>query len=188
MGLFGTSGSGKSTLINLLLGFYQPKEGQILIDGTNLNNLNLFEYRKHIGVLPQEPLIFPGTIQENLTYGLAHATDEDIQKMCEYCDIHDFIQQLPHGYHSDIGNRGVKISGGQKQRIAIARALLRKPELIILDEPDNNLSEALTGTIIDNIKRLGVTMIIISHNPRLVPHMDSVLAIKDQTVYNEAIV
>ena len=75
-----------------------------------------------------------------------------------------------------------------KQRIAIARALLRKPELIILDEPDNNLSEALTGTIIDNIKRLGVTMIIISHNPRLVPHMDSVLAIKDQTVYNEAIV
>ncbi len=185
VGLFGASGSGKSTLINLLLGFYQPTHGTIAIDREPLRDFDLTEYRRRIGVLPQEPLIFPGTIRENLAYGLANASDQEIKDMCRQCNIHDFIEHLPHGYDSDIGNRGVKISGGQKQRIAIARALLRKPDLIILDEPDNNLDEALTLDIIENIKRLGTTMIVISHNRRLIPHLDKALVIRDGTVYNE---
>jgi ABC-type bacteriocin/lantibiotic exporter with double-glycine peptidase domain len=175
VGIFGPSGSGKSTLIKLILGVYSAKSGQVLIDGINIKELNLFEYRKKIGVLPQEPLFFPGSIRENLMYGLEDLSDDVLIEMCKKCRIHDFISSLPQGYDSDLGNSAKKISGGQKQRIAIARALLRNPEILILDEPDNNLDEATTLEIIENIKAMKITTIVISHNSFVLPYVDQVL-------------
>jgi ABC-type bacteriocin/lantibiotic exporter with double-glycine peptidase domain len=175
VGIFGPSGSGKSTLIKLILGVYSAKSGQVLIDGINIKELNLFEYRKKIGVLPQEPLFFPGSIRENLMYGLENLSDDVLIEMCKKCRIHDFISSLPQGYDSDLGNSAKKISGGQKQRIAIARALLRNPEILILDEPDNNLDEATTFEIIENIKTMKITTIVISHNSFISKFVDQTL-------------
>jgi ABC-type bacteriocin/lantibiotic exporter with double-glycine peptidase domain len=175
VGIFGPSGSGKSTLIKLILGIYSPSSGQISIDGTDIKELNLFEYRKKIGVLPQEPLFFPGTIHENLIYGMENLSAEAVVEMCKKCRIHDFINSLPKGYDSEIGNSGKKISGGQKQRIAIARALLRNPEILILDEPDNNLDEATIIEIIENIKSMKITTIVISHNTSILPAVDQIV-------------
>jgi ABC-type bacteriocin/lantibiotic exporter with double-glycine peptidase domain len=135
----------------------------------------MFEHRKRIGVLPQEPLFFPGTVHQNLTYGMDNLTDDVIIETCKRCLIHDFIDSLPQGYNSDIGNSGKKISGGQKQRIAIARALLRNPEILILDEPDNNLDEVTTVAIIENIRDLKITTILISRNSFFLPYVDQTL-------------
>ena len=175
IGIYGPSGSGKSTLIKLLLGIYSPTGGQILIDGVNLSELNIYEYRRCIGVLPQDPLFFPGTIYENLTYGIEGLSDDIITETCKRCLIHDFIISLPEGYNSEIGNSGKKISGGQRQRIAIARALLRNPEILILDEPDNNLDEATTFAIIENIRDMKITTFVISHNSFILPYVDQTL-------------
>jgi ABC-type multidrug transport system fused ATPase/permease subunit len=178
-GIFGASGSGKSTIINLLLGFYQPKQGNIFYDNHNINDVNLIDYRKNIGVLLQDPLIFPGTIRENLVYGLPDIDNAKIIEICNLCKIHSFINGLEKGYDSEIGERGIKISGGQKQRIAIARALLREPILLILDEPDNNLDEKLIFEIISNIRELKITLLIISHNKSLYTYLDKVYEFKD---------
>lgn len=182
VGLFGSSGSGKSTLINLLLGFYRPKRGNIFIDNENLADLDMATYRKKIGVLPQEPLLFPGTIIENLTYGLESVNEEEVRRVCAECAIHDFILDLPDGYNSNIGNRGVKLSGGQRQRIAIARAVLRSPEILILDEPDKNLDDSLIFEIIEKIRQRNITLIIISHNKQLRSHVTRSLLIQDGVV------
>ncbi|MFT7234346.1 MAG: ABC-type bacteriocin/lantibiotic exporter with double-glycine peptidase domain [Cyclobacteriaceae bacterium] len=172
VGIFGPSGTGKSTLIKLILGIYRVEKGLILVDEIKLNELNLFVYRKQFGVLPQEPLFFPGTIHENLIYGIENSDFNEVMEICKKCCIHQFILSLPNGYHSDIGNSGKKISGGQKQRIAIARALLRKPEILILDELDNHLDEETTLEIIKNIKAMKITTIVISHNSFILPYVD----------------
>ncbi|MFM7023001.1 MAG: ABC transporter ATP-binding protein [Flavobacteriales bacterium] len=173
-GIFGPSGSGKSTLIKLLLGVYKVKHGAIFLDDVNLNEINLPEYRKKVGVLAQDPQFFSGTIRENLTYGLNRVSDDTLALVCKKCRIHDFIVALPQGYDSIMGNSGMRLSGGQKQRIAIARALLRNPELLILDEPDNNLDEAMTLEILKSIKELNITLIVISHNHFVLPVLDTV--------------
>jgi ABC-type bacteriocin/lantibiotic exporter with double-glycine peptidase domain len=139
----GLSGSGKSTLMYLLTGFYRPLKGRILIDGIPLDELDLSHYRRQIGVVLQEPLLFSGTIRENLVYGLDSYEEHDLIQVCKEVMIHDDIMQLPDGFESDIGDHGMLLSGGQRQRIAIARALLRKPKLLILDEPTNHLDESL---------------------------------------------
>src|SRR5271168_4899843 len=173
-GIFGASGSGKSTIINLLLGFYAPHKGRIVIDDQAIHDIDPIEYRKRIGVLSQDLLIFSGTIRENLTYGLSNVDNKLIEKICLYCNIHEYIKSLKKGYDSEIGERGVKLSGGQKQRIAIARAILRNPEILILDEPDNNLDESMFITILENIRKLPLTIIVISHNKNLYPYFDRV--------------
>lgn len=171
-GIFGASGSGKSTLIALLLRFFKPDSGIIMIDDLDLHDIDLISYRQKIGVLSQDPLIFPGTIRENLTYGLTNVSLEEIVEACTVAQINPFISGLRDGYDSIIGERGVTISGGQKQRIAIARALLRDPELLILDEPDNNLDDATSVTILKDLKARGLTILVISHNQALVPQLD----------------
>lgn len=163
-GISGPSGSGKTTLIKLLLGIHSVNTGRVLIDGQNIETLNLEKFRKQIGFLPQEPLFFKGTIYENLIYGLDHADPAEIEFYCNRCLIHDFIMSLPLGYQTEIGNSGNRISGGQKQRMAIARALIRNPELLILDEPDKNLDEKSISEILDYIKQTNTTTILISHH------------------------
>ena len=167
LGISGESGSGKTTLIKLLLGVYLVNRGQILIDGQNIDKLNFQEFRKQIGFLPQDPIFFTGTIYENLVYGLDNIDPAIIEFYCNKCLIHDFIISLPYGYQTEIGNSGNKISGGQKQRLAIARALIRKPEIVILDEPDKNLDEKSVLDILAYIKQMKITTIVISHNNNL---------------------
>lgn len=172
-GISGESGSGKTTLIKLLLGIYPVGSGQILIDGQNIDRLNLAEFRKQVGYLPQEPMFFAGTIIENLTFGLNEFNSSEIEFLCSKCLIHDFIISLPNGYDTGIGNTGNKLSGGQKQRLALARALIRKPEILILDEPDKNLDEKSILSILAYIKQMKITTILISHNSSLLSKIEN---------------
>lgn len=175
VGLYGKSGSGKSTLVKLILGVYTPNTGEILIDGINIKELDMHTYRKKISVLTQDPLFFPGTIKQNLLYGIDNSNDERVVEICKKCRIHNFIISLPQGYDSDMGNSGKKLSGGQKQRLAIARALIRDPEILILDEPDNNLDRETIIDIIETIRTLRITTIVISHDPSILPNADQIL-------------
>lgn len=174
-GISGESGSGKTTLIKLLLGAYPVNSGQILIDGQNIDKLNFQEFRKQIGFLPQDPMFFTGTIYENLVYGLDNIDPALIEFYCNKCLIHDFIISLPLGYQTEIGNSGNKISGGQKQKMAIARAIIRKPEILVLDEPDKNLDEKSVLDILNYIKQTKITTILISHNKNLLSNIENKL-------------
>jgi ABC-type multidrug transport system fused ATPase/permease subunit len=160
----GESGSGKTTLMKLLMGFYSLDSGRILVDGKCMDISNLIAFRKKVGFLMQEPLFFRGSIYENLLYGSEMITKTQIEEVCRNCLVHDFIMSLPKGYDTEIGNNGVKLSGGQKQRIAIARALLKVPELLILDEPDKNLNEESIIQIIEYLKKINQTTVVITHN------------------------
>ncbi len=185
VGIFGASGSGKSTLIKLLLGFYTPKKGEIHIGGRNIADIDISTYRRSVGVLLQDPQLFPGTIRENLVYGLPDIQEADMIAICTICRIHPFISTLEKGYDTDIGNRSASISGGQKQRIAIARALLRKPQLLILDEPDNNLDEALIVAMLQEIQKMGITLIVISHNQALRSVVNRTILVANGTIRTE---
>lgn len=183
-GFFGASGSGKTTIARLLLGLYFPTQGEVLIQGQDIRKLDLTKLRSFIGLLPQEPAFFPGTILENLRYGI-NADKEAVIQMCSLCQIHETISKLPRGYDSVIGHRGVTLSGGEKQRIAIARALLRKPGLLILDEPDNNLDEEFVLGILNKAKALGHTIILITHNRSLQKFVDTALIVSNQKVVTQ---
>jgi subfamily B ATP-binding cassette protein HlyB/CyaB len=163
--LMGPSGSGKSTLAKLLQGFYLPTEGQVLIDGKDHRFLSANELRAYFGVVPQETILFSGTIYDNLILANPQATFDHVVQACRFAEIHDFIEKLPKGYQTEIGERGVGLSGGQKQRLAIARALLKRPPVLIFDEATSNLdvetAEHFAKTI--NGLRRKVTLVFISH-------------------------
>ena len=132
--LVGSSGAGKSTIVQLLLKFYKPSEGNIFIDDINLEELNHTSFRKNIAIVPQEILLFGGTIKENILYGRPEATDEEIIDAAKKSNSFEFISSFPDQFETIVGERGIKLSGGQRQRIAIARAILRDPKILILDE------------------------------------------------------
>ena len=139
--LMGPSGSGKSTLAKLLQGFYWPSDGQVLLDGRDTRNLSANELRQYFGIVPQETVLFSGSVLYNLQLASPHATFDDIVQACRMAEIHEFIERLPAGYQTVVGERGVGLSGGQKQRIAIARALLRRPRILIFDEAISSLDQ-----------------------------------------------
>ncbi|MCF7865353.1 MAG: ABC transporter ATP-binding protein/permease [Candidatus Pacebacteria bacterium] len=174
IGIYGGSGSGKSTLIHLMMGLYEPMQGEIQADGIDLREIDMHTYRKHIGVLLQDPTMFHGTIRENLLYGLDNISEEDIVDACILCEAHTFITSLSHGYDTQIGERGVKLSGGQRQRIALARTLLCRPKIVVLDEPNNHLSLETTERILKNVHVRGLTIVVVTHDKRLIPCLDYV--------------
>ena len=163
--LVGPSGCGKSTLAKLLLGFYRPSDGQIQLDGKDIRHLAANELRQIFGVVPQETILFAGTLYDNLVMAHPHATFSDVIAACKAAEIHDFIEQLPQGYQTEIGERGTNLSGGQRQRIAIARALLKKPKVLIFDEAVSNLDPHTAANFAQTINKLKgkVTMIFITH-------------------------
>jgi subfamily B ATP-binding cassette protein HlyB/CyaB len=163
--LMGPSGSGKSTLAKLMLGFYPPSEGRITIDGRDVRNLSANELRQCFGVVPQETLLFSGTIYDNLVMANPHAGFAEVMNACRKAEIHDVIEQLPQGYQTVIGEHGVGLSGGQRQRIAIARALLKQPAVLIFDEAtsalDTDTSEQFARTV--NQLKGSTTILFITH-------------------------
>ncbi len=165
IGLVGHSGSGKSTLVNLILRFYDPTDGEIRVDGVDIRRLRIAGYRRHIGLVLQEPFLFFGTIAENIAYGKPEATREEIVAAARAAHAHEFILRLPHGYDSLVGERGQALSGGERQRVSIARALLIDPRILILDEATSSVDTATEQEIqkaLDNLVQ-GRTTIAIAH-------------------------
>ncbi|MDP3812055.1 MAG: peptidase domain-containing ABC transporter [Hydrogenophaga sp.] len=163
--VMGPSGCGKSTLAKLMLGFYLPEQGRITIDGRDIRHLAANELRACFGVVPQETVLFSGTVLDNLLMASPHARFEDAMAACRAAEIHDVIEQLPQGYQTEIGERGTGLSGGQRQRIAIARALLKRPKVLIFDEAVSNLDQETAELFAQTINRLKgkVTMVFITH-------------------------
>jgi subfamily B ATP-binding cassette protein HlyB/CyaB len=163
--LTGPSGSGKSTLAKLMLNFYQPTDGQITIDGRDTRHLAANELRQYFGVVPQETYLFSGSIYENLAAANPNATFEQVVQACKIAEIHDFIEKLPKGYNTELGEHGVGLSGGQRQRLAIARAVLKRPRVLIFDEATSNLDAQTAEQFAHTVNQLKgkVTMLFISH-------------------------
>ena len=163
--LVGPSGSGKSTVASLLFRFYEPQGGRIEIDGVELGTIKRRALRAGVGIVPQDPILFQGTLKENLRYGKLDATDEEIEDAARMANVEEFAERLPQGYDTPIGERGVTLSGGQRQRVAIARAILKDPRLLILDEATSaldNRSEALVREALDRLMA-GRTTLVIAH-------------------------
>jgi subfamily B ATP-binding cassette protein HlyB/CyaB len=177
--LMGPSGCGKSTLAKLLLGFYLPQEGQIRLDGRDIRHLAANELRASFGVVPQETVLFAGTLYDNLAMAQPHAGFEEVIAACKAAEIHELIDTLPDGYQTEIGERGVGLSGGQRQRIAIARALLKRPRVLIFDEAVSNLDQQTAEHFARTINTLKgqVTMIFITHQIPRGLHVDEVIAL-----------
>jgi ATP-binding cassette, subfamily B, bacterial len=179
--LVGQSGSGKSTIINLLMRFYQVNSGDIKVDGENIYNFDLTGYRKNLGVVPQEVILFGGSIKENISYGKADAPFEEIREAARKANALDFIENFPEGFETLVGERGVKLSGGQRQRIAIARAILKDPAILILDEATSSLdaqSEVLVQEALEKLM-VGRTSIIIAHRLSTIKKVDRIFVIRD---------
>jgi ATP-binding cassette subfamily B protein len=177
--LVGPSGSGKSTIIKLLSGFYPFQSGDILIDGKSIRSYNLTALRKNIGMVPQEVILFGGTIKENIAYGKTDATEEEIIAAAKKANAWDFIDSFPEKLETMVGERGLKLSGGQKQRVAIARAILRDPKILILDEATSALdseSERLVKDALDKLMK-GRTTFIIAHRLSTIREADKILVI-----------
>jgi subfamily B ATP-binding cassette protein HlyB/CyaB len=152
--IMGPSGSGKSTLAKLLQGFYLPSDGAILLDSLDVRHLSANELRQYFGVVPQETVLFSGTVYENLVLANPHASFERVMQACKLAEIHEVIEQLPEGYQTRIGEHGVGLSGGQKQRIAIARALLKRPRILIFDEATSSLDAPTAEQFAKTVNRL----------------------------------
>jgi ATP-binding cassette subfamily B protein len=182
--IIGPSGAGKSTLADLLLRFYDPDSGVIAIDGHDLRELRLQDLRRNIAFVEQSPHLFRATVRENIAYGRPEASMEEIQECARAAAIDDFIQSLPEGYATIVGERGSTISAGERQRIALARALLRKPAILVMDEPTAALDPALEAAVSGVFTRVlrDRTTILITHRMSLVEMADVVVVIDDGQV------
>lgn len=178
--LVGSSGAGKTTLVNLLPRFYDPQAGQILIDGVDIQQVTLRSLRRQIGIVPQETILFSGTIAQNIAFGQAQYELRDVQAAAEIANAHQFITQLTQGYHAWVGERGVNLSGGQRQRIAIARAVLLNPRILILDEATSALDSESEALVQEALERLmqNRTVFIIAHRLTTVRRADRILVME----------
>lgn len=182
--LVGPSGAGKSTLVSLLLRFYEPDAGRVLFDGREACDFSLAQIRGNMAIVPQEVMLFGGSIRDNIAYGRPGATDEEVREAAKRANCHEFIERFPEGYATLVGERGVKLSGGQRQRIAIARALLKDPAILILDEATSSLdseSEALIQQALDVLLE-GRTAFIIAHRLATVRRASRIYVIEQGTV------
>lgn len=175
----GPSGAGKSTLADLIPRFYDPTSGRVLIDGIDIRTVQVASLRKQIGIVPQETLLFGGTIRDNIAYADPDATDEQVVEAAKAAHAHEFIERLEKGYETPVGERGVRLSGGERQRIAIARAILKNPRILILDEATSSLdtaSEALVQQALEELMR-GRTTLVIAHRLSTVVNADQILVL-----------
>jgi ATP-binding cassette, subfamily B, bacterial len=177
----GESGSGKSTILNLLIGFIQPTEGSILLDGHDMSSIDLRSFRHHLAVVPQSTILFSGTILQNITYGMPSVTEEEIKKVLLAANLWDVIQKLPDGLNTKIGEHGDKLSGGQRQRVSIARALIRNPKVIILDEATSALDSHSEKRIQEALNTLchGRTTFIVAHRLSTIRNADKIAVIEN---------
>ncbi|ERJ13410.1 ABC transporter ATP-binding protein [Haloplasma contractile] len=179
--LVGESGAGKSTILNLIIGYNRPTNGQIRIDGQDMANIDLRTYRKYMSVVPQNTILFSGTIRDNITYGLGNVSDAQINSIIQMANLTEFIDSLPEGLDTLVSEQGGNLSGGQKQRIAIARALIRDPRIIILDEATSaldNVSEFKVQKAMEELVK-GRTTFIVAHRLSTIRHADRIVVMKD---------
>ncbi|MEN8794466.1 MAG: ABC transporter ATP-binding protein [Flavobacteriales bacterium] len=185
--LVGSSGAGKSTVSALLLQFYKPNSGEILFDGKPAKEYNLSELRNEMAIVPQEVILFGGTIKENIAYGRLNATENEIIEAAKGANAHDFIMSFPDGYETYVGDRGIQLSGGQKQRVAIARAILKNPSILILDEATSSLdseSELLVQEALEGLMK-GRTSFVIAHRLSTIKNCDKIV-VMDQGMIVES--
>lgn len=178
--LVGPSGAGKTSIARLLSRFYDPVHGRVLVDGRDLRDVQLASLRRHVAVVLQDTFLFNGTVRENLCYGKPDATDEEIVVAATAAYAHEFIAQLPQGYDTEIGERGVKLSGGQKQRLALARAILADPRILILDEATSSVdaeAEYLIQQALDEVMK-GRTALVIAHRLSTIRNADKIVALE----------
>ena len=183
--LVGSSGSGKSTILSLVLNFIQPTKGEIKVDGKDLQDVRLRDYRSHLGVVLQDNFLFDGSILDNIRFANPHANLEKIKEMCRVANADEFIEKFPNGYDTIVGERGVKLSGGQRQRIAIARALLADPRILILDEATSSLDSESEALIQEGLRRLrqGRTTFVIAHRLSTIRSADQILVVEAGQIF-----
>jgi ATP-binding cassette subfamily B protein len=185
-GIIGTTGAGKTTIAALVMRFYDPHSGRIVLDGNDLRDYRLEDLRNQFSVVLQDPVLFCTTIAENIAYGRPGASMEEIQAAAEAANAHLFIEQMPQGYNSVVGDRGMMLSGGERQRLALARAFLKNAPLLILDEPTSAVDVHTEATIIEALSRLtrGRTTLLITHRTSLLSMCDVVFTIEHGRLAN----
>ncbi len=185
--IVGPSGSGKTTFVNMLMRFYDPNKGAIFIDGINIREVTLKSLREQMAIVPQDTILFSGTILDNIKYGSPNASEAEVIDAARNANAHNFIVDLPEGYDTQAGERGVMLSGGQRQRIAIARALLRNPKILLLDEATSSLDSESEKLIQDAMKTLvkDRTTFIIAHRLSTVQNASRILVLKDGMLVEE---
>lgn len=180
LAIVGQSGSGKSTLVNLLLRFYDPTGGAVKINGTDLKNMTLKSLRDMIAIVTQDTILFNGSVRENIAYANPQASREEVEAAAKAAQAHDFILAMSQGYETNIGDRGMNLSGGQRQRLSIARALLKNPPILILDEATSNLdtqSEAEVQVALENLMK-GRTVLVIAHRLSTVKKANRIIVMR----------
>ncbi|MCB9806184.1 ABC transporter ATP-binding protein [Candidatus Nomurabacteria bacterium] len=187
VGIVGTSGAGKTTLIKLILRQHEVSSGSIKIDGQNINDVTLDSLRESIGIVPQEPLLFHRSVRENIAYGNLDASDKEIEEAAKLAQAHSFIQTLPDGYNTLVGERGVKLSAGQRQRIAIARAILKNAKILILDEATSALDSESEVAIQKALTELmkGKTVLAVAHRLSTLSEMDRIIVLRDGKIVED---
>ncbi|MCA1764317.1 MAG: ATP-binding cassette domain-containing protein, partial [Flavobacteriales bacterium] len=181
LAIVGPSGAGKSTITSLILRFYDPVSGKIEVDGKSISNYDLSAYRSQFAIVPQEVILFNGSVKENIAYGKPGATDAEITEAAKKANALRFIEKFPEGMETLVGERGVQLSGGQRQRIAIARAVLRNPSILILDEATSSLDSESELLVQEALERLmkGRTSIVIAHRLSTIKNADKIMVLDD---------
>ena len=176
----GPSGAGKSTVASLLPRFYDATNGSITIDGQDIRKVTLDSLREQVGIVPQETVLFNGSVYDNILYGRLDATREEVEAAAKAANAHDFIMQLPNGYETMLGDRGMNISGGQRQRISIARAILKNPQILILDEATSALDTESERVVQEALDRLmvGRTSFVIAHRLSTIKNADKIMVLE----------